>query len=79
MLHYDICGVDLDVSLYRRLQTFGIFWPEMANDAKEEQKSCKTCFIIPPDQAEVLNGKLLEEDWQDPYLRYLSQGVLPTD
>ena len=29
--------------------------------------------------AEVLNGELLEEDWQDPYLRYLLQGVLPVD
>jgi len=62
-LHYDICGVDLDVRMYKRLQRQGIFWPEMANDAKEEQKSCKTCSIIPPDQAEVLNGELLEEDW----------------
>ena len=51
----------------------------MANDAKEEQWSCKTCSIIPPDQVEVLNGELLEEDWQDPYLRYLLQGVLPVD
>ena len=51
----------------------------MTNDAKEEQRSCKTCSIIPPDQAKVLNGKLLEEDWQDPYLRYLLQGVLSAD
>ena len=36
-LNYDICGANLDVSLYRRLQRLRIFWPEMANDAKEEQ------------------------------------------
>ena len=35
-LHYDICGVDLDVSLYRRLQRLRVFWPEMAYNAKEE-------------------------------------------
>ena len=70
-LHYDICGVDLDVSLYKRLQRLGIFWLEMANDVKEEQRSCKTYSIIPPDQAEVLNGKVLEKDWQDSYFRYL--------
>ena len=51
----------------------------MANDAKEEQRSCKSCSIIPPNQAEVLNGELLGEDWQDPYLRYLLQGMLPVD
>ena len=61
--HYDICGANLDVSLYRRLQRLGIFWPKMDNDAKEEQQSCKACYVIPPDQAEVLNGELLEEDW----------------
>ena len=36
-LHYNVCGVNLDVSLYRRLQRLGIFLLEMANDAKEEQ------------------------------------------
>ena len=51
----------------------------MANDANEEQRNCKTCFIIPLDQAEVLNGELQEEDWQEPYLRYLLQGMLPAN
>jgi len=78
-LHYDICGVNLDVGLYRRLHRLGVFWPEMTNDAKEEQRSCKTCSIIPLDQAKVHNGELLEEDWKDPYLRYLLQGVLLAD
>ena len=62
-LHYEICGVDLDVNLYRRLQRLGIFWPDMANDVKEEQRSCKTYSIIPLDQEEVLNGEVLEKDW----------------
>ena len=51
----------------------------MANDAKEEQRSFKTCSIVPLDQVKVLNGKVLKEDWQDLYLRYLLQGVLPVD
>ena len=51
----------------------------MANDAKEEQKSCKTCSIVPPNQAEVLNGEILKDDQQNLQLRYLSQGVLPTN
>ena len=50
-LCYDICGINLDVSLYKRLERLGVFWPEMANDAKEEQRSCKTCSIVPLDQA----------------------------
>ena len=79
MLHYDIYAIDLDVNLYRRPQRLGIFQPEMTNDAKEEQTSCKTCSIMPPNQVEVLHGELLKEDWQDPYVRYLLQGTLPAD
>nr|POE82072.1 hypothetical protein CFP56_41840 [Quercus suber] len=55
--------INLDVGLYRRLQRLGVFWLEMANDSKEKQRSCKTCSIVPPDQAEILNGEILEEDW----------------
>ena len=51
----------------------------MANDAKEEQRNCKTFSVMPLDQAEVLNDGLQEEDWQEPYLRYLLQGMLPAD
>ena len=51
----------------------------MANDAKEKQQSCKICFVIPLDQAKVINGEVLEEDWQEPYTRYLLQGVLFAD
>ena len=51
----------------------------MANDAKEEQQSRKSCSVIPLDQAKVLNGEFLGEDWQEPYLRYLLQGILPAD
>ena len=51
----------------------------MTSDAKEEQRDCKTCSIIPLNQVEVLNSKVQEEDWLDPYLRYLLEGVLPTD
>ena len=51
----------------------------MASDTKEEQRDCKTCSAIPPNQAKVLIGEVQEEDWQDPYLWYLLEGVLPTD
>ena len=35
-LHHDVCGVNFDVNLYRKLQRLGVFLPEMASDAKEE-------------------------------------------
>ena len=55
-LHHKMCGVNLNVGLYKRLQRLGIFWLEMASDTKEEQRDCKTCFIIPQDQEKVLNS-----------------------
>ena len=51
----------------------------MANDAKGEQRDCKTCSIIPPNQVKVLNSEVQEEDWQDPYLRYFLECVLLVD
>ena len=51
----------------------------MASDAKEEQRNCNTCSIIPPDQVELLNSEIQEEDWQGLYVKYLSQGVLLAD
>ena len=51
----------------------------MASNAKKEQRDCKTCSIIPLDQVEVLNSEIQEENWQDPYVKYLSQVVLPAD
>ena len=35
-LHHKMCGVNLDVALHKRLQRLEVFWPEMANDVKEE-------------------------------------------
>ena len=71
--------MNLNVGIYRRLQRLGVFWLKMASDAKEKYRDCKTCSMIPSNQAKVLNGEDQEEDWQDSYLRYLLEGVLPTD
>ena len=78
-LHHEMCGLNLNVGLYKRLQGLGFFWPKMANDAKKEQRNCNTCSIIPSDQVEVLNSEIQEEDWRDLYVKYLSKCVLPTD
>lgn len=51
----------------------------MVSGTKEEQRDYKACSTIPPNQVELLNGEVQDEDWQDPYLRYLSEGVLLAD
>ena len=33
--HYEICGVNLDVGLHRRLQRLVVFWPVMLKRSRE--------------------------------------------
>ena len=63
MFVFSLCYVKVQSLLFRASCAIGDLEQKMDNDGKEEQRSCKTCSIIPPDQAEVLNNKLLEEDW----------------
>ena len=63
----------------QKIAKVGVFWPEMASDAKEKQRDYKTYSMVSSDQVEVLNGEFQEEDWQDLYLRYILEGVLPVD
>ena len=63
----------------QKIVKVGVFWPEMASDAKEKQRDYKTYSMVSSDQVEVLNGEFQEEDWQDLYLRYILEGVLPVD
>nr|POE55158.1 hypothetical protein CFP56_02160 [Quercus suber] len=62
--------------------------PEEVHTAEEFVKEAPDCMNdgvknvqeelieVNLDQVEVLNGELLEEDWQDPYLRYLLQDLV---
>ena len=63
----------------QKIAKVGVFWPEMASDAKEKQRDYKIYSMVSSDQVEVLNGEFQEEDWQDLYLRYILEGVLPVD
>jgi hypothetical protein len=35
--HSEVCGADPAITLYRRMQRIGVYWPEMAEDAKGMQ------------------------------------------
>lgn len=46
-VHKDVCGQTLDVTLYRRLQRLGYYWPEMSKEAQAMEEKCRTCQANP--------------------------------
>ncbi|XP_026410249.1 uncharacterized protein LOC113305426 [Papaver somniferum] len=72
---HEIFGQTLVVTFYRRLQRLGFYWPDMETQSRSLQGSCSNCQL-PPHQLEVFNiGPA--SDWQEPYISYLRDGVLP--
>ncbi|OVA07300.1 hypothetical protein BVC80_1601g88 [Macleaya cordata] len=76
-VHDETCGHTLDITLYRRLQRLGCYWPNMAIQSQTLQDSCSACQA-PPHHVEAF---VTEDtaDWRDPYLQYLRHGALPSD
>ncbi|KAF7129158.1 hypothetical protein RHSIM_Rhsim10G0123600 [Rhododendron simsii] len=75
-VHERSCGTR-DVSLYRRLQRQGYYWPNMATDAAELQNKCPKCRET-PSKAEC-NFIGVYTDWRKPYIDFLTDGTLPPD
>ncbi|XP_026398852.1 uncharacterized protein LOC113294688 [Papaver somniferum] len=74
-IHNEACGQTLVVTLYRRLQRLGFYWPKMETQSRSLQGSCSDCQI-PPHQLEVSNVSHTG-DWREPYINYLRDRVLP--
>ncbi|KAI8567934.1 hypothetical protein RHMOL_Rhmol02G0159700 [Rhododendron molle] len=75
-VHEQSCGTG-DISLYRRLQRQGYYWPTMATDAAELQSKCSKCRET-PSKAEC-NFIGVYTDWRKPYIDFLTDGTLPPD
>ncbi|KAF7129436.1 hypothetical protein RHSIM_Rhsim10G0123300 [Rhododendron simsii] len=75
-VHERSCGTG-DVSLYRRLQHQGYYWPNMVTDGAELQNKCPKCRET-PSKAEC-NFIRVYTDWRKPYIDFLTDGTLPPD
>ena len=74
-IHDKTCGSCGEVSLYRRLQRAGFYWPSMGKDADQVQTQCGTCQLAA--DREESYAVFIIEDWRSPFMQYLVEGVLP--
>jgi hypothetical protein len=74
-VHEKTCGDGGTVSLYRRLQQLGYFWPSMSTEAANLQNQCLT-YQFHHSNEEVC-ATFISADWRTLFLEYLLEGILP--
>ena len=74
-VHSKTCGFCGKISLYRKLQRAGFYWPSMGKDVDLIQTQCEACHLaVDREESYVV---FTTEDWRSPFIEYLTEGVLP--
>jgi ribonuclease HI len=76
-VHEKTCGDGGAISLYRRLQRLGYFWPNMSVEAAGIQSQCPTCQFHYNN--EEVCATFVSADWRTPFLEYLLERILPSN
>ena len=74
-VHEKSCSFGGTVSLYRRLQRSGYYWPDMDKQVANIQSQCEKCQHTPNHEESYV--MFTSNDWRIPFLEYLIEGILP--
>ncbi|KAI5323613.1 hypothetical protein L3X38_032685 [Prunus dulcis] len=76
-VHDATCSLEPVISLYRRLQRKGYYWPELKKQTTEIQSNWPTWFTTPSTKESFTIS--LAVDWRAPYLAFFVDWTLPTN